>query len=105
MARRLIGTDSLGTVGRSLRMAEAADADAARRLGGTADWLRPGPGTAIGSSRSAPLRRWSPSWWTGLTSAERRDLITSQSADLIAMDRSACRRTRRGGPASTTHPR
>ncbi len=85
MARRRVGDESLGTVGRSLRMAEAADADAARRLNGTAGWFQPTTVTPqMPSPGSAPAVV--AQWWQGLGDAERRAAITSGSARLIGLD-------------------
>jgi len=85
VTRRLVGDESLGSVGRSLRMATAADADAARRLAEAGIWFTatsdrltlPTPGTD-------PASVWS--WWSRLTDAQHATLITTRSADLMALD-------------------
>ena len=77
VTRRLIGGEALGAVGRSLRMAEAADTDTARRLGAAGDWFGPMAATAgVPAVGSDPVAVFS--WWSALSPARSSaTLITS----------------------------
>jgi uncharacterized protein YukE len=73
------------SVGRSLRMADAADADAARRLTASEDWfapmVEPSYAPTVGTDPYAVSQ-----WWKGLSSASQRYMIESRPQEVTRLD-------------------
>lgn len=78
-------SSGLGGVGRSLRMADAADADAARRLTSSVDWfdatVEPAYVPGVGSDPHAVAQ-----WWKGLSPASQRYMVESRPQDVTRLD-------------------
>jgi uncharacterized protein YukE len=74
-----------GPVGRALRMADAADADSARRLDSAVDWFaamtEPAYVPGIGTDPAMVAQ-----WWKGLDAASQRYLIVNRPEDVTRLD-------------------